>query len=293
MGITKKIKNMKIGILLFENWHRRGPAGSSKIRGHWLIKYWDEAEIFQQGGKYDAVIFQKCYWTDYVKEYNGIKILDMCDPDWLDTMPVVEVIQYCDAVTTSTEELRDEIKKFAGDKPVVYIPDRQDLEFHNVQKVHEGIAKKVIWFGYAHNSHVLDKTIAFLRKNNLELTVLSNCRPPYAKAKTNIKYDWPNPEFDFNKIVIDNDIVLMPENLSARGRFKSPNKTYTAWSLGMPVAVTPEDIKRFMDPEERKKEAELRLKEVREKYDARQSVKEFKQLIEQIKEMRCKLQIKK
>jgi hypothetical protein len=274
---------MKIGILLFEQWHQRGPAGSSKIRGHWLVKYWKEAEIFKQGANYDAVIFQKCYWVDFAKAFNGVKILDVCDPDWLDAMPIVEMIDLCDAVTTSTEALRDEIKKFT-DKPVIFIPDRQDLEFHNVKKVHEGQAKKVIWFGYAHNTNVLDKTIGFIKKLGLQLTVLSNGRPPYTKADRNIKYNWDNPEFDFNKIILDNDIVLLPENNSFRGRFKSDNKTYTAWALGMPVAKTPDDIKRFLDPIERSKEAELRFNEVKEKYDVRQSVEEFKKLINQIQE---------
>lgn len=276
-----------IGILLSDQWHQRGPAGSSRIRGYWLINYWEKAETFKQGAKYDVVIFQKCYWTDYVKIFEGIKILDICDPDWLDAMPIIEVLQDCDAVTTSTETLRDEMKKFT-DKPVVYIPDRQDLNFHNVQKVHDGIAKKIIWFGYAHNTSVLDKTLSFLKKNNLELTVLSNCRPPYAGATKNVKYEWENPEFDFNKIILENDIVILPENTSPRGRFKSSNKTYTAWALGMPVAVTPEDILKFLDPEERKKEAELKLKEVREKYDVKQSVEEFKQLIKQLQDAKLK-----
>jgi len=282
-------EKLKGAILLFEDWHSKKYIGSSRIRGHWLIKNWDKVlpynstlESFVQGQKYDFVIFQKTYWLDFVKKFEGIKILDFCDVDWLDTVPVIEIIDNCDAVTTSTEALRDEIKKFT-DKPVVCIPDRQDLEFHNLKKKHEGRAKMVVWFGYSHNSKVLDKTILFLKKYNLKLKVISDVRPPYMKADKNVKYDWGNPEFDFNKEVLEGDMVLMPENTRARGRFKSNNKTLTAWCLGMPVATTPDELVKFLDPEERKKEAELRLKEVKEKWSVELSVKDFKNLIEQLK----------
>ncbi|MHA1329543.1 MAG: hypothetical protein ACTSR2_00565 [Candidatus Hodarchaeales archaeon] len=267
----------KVGILLFEQWHGRENVGSSRIRGHWLIKYWPEAEVFQQGGKYDVVIFQKCYWPEYVRAFNGIKIFDLCDPDWLDTLPIKEVIDYCDAVTTSTEALRDEVQKFT-DKPVIFIPDRQDLEFHNKQKVHKGRAKKVCWYGYSHNAKVLDKAIWSIKSFGLELVVISNLRPFYQKADKNIKWELET----INDEILKCDFVVMPPDTRPRGRFKSNNKITKAWALGMPVATNIEELKRFLDPEERKKEAKKRLKEVKEKYDVRLSVKEFKDLINQI-----------
>ena len=277
---------MKVGILLFEKWHAKKNIGSSRIRGHWLVQNWDEAELFEQGAKYDAIIFQKVYWADYCKEFDGIKILDVCDPDWFDGVEIKGVIDNCDAVTTSTGELRDEIKKFAGDKPVVYIPDRQDLKYHNGKKVHEGRAKRVVWFGYSHNVKVLDKTIGLLRKHNLSLTVLSDARPPYTKADRNVRFRWDKEGFNFNKIILGHDIVIMPPYTIAKGRFKSPNKTYTSWALGMPVATTPEELERFLDPVERQKEADKRYKEVVNKYEISQSVNDFKNLINQIHESR-------
>ena len=274
--------NKKIGFLLFEKWHNKKHLGSSRIRGHWLIKNWPEAELYVQSGKYDVIIFQKCYWPEYVKAYKGIKILDVCDPDWLDEVPFKEMLDNCDAITTSSEALRDGIKKFAENKPVVYIPDRQDLSFHNVRKQHKDKAKRVIWFGYSHNANVLDRVISTLKKHDLKLTVLSCCRPPYSKADNNIKYEWDNPDFDFNKIMIEHDFVIMPDNPTPRGMYKSKNKTYTAWALNLPVASNRDDLIRFLDPEERRKEAEKRFKEVVEKYDVKQSVLDFKKLIKQI-----------
>ena len=75
----------------------------------------------------------------------------------------------------------------------------------------------------------------------------------------------------------------MPPDSRPRGQYKSNNKVTKAWALGMPVARMSEDLERFLDPEERKKEAELRLKEVKEKWDVKTSVSEMKQLIEDIK----------
>jgi len=272
-----------IGILLFEQFHNRKEIGSSRLRGHWYVRNWEEAELFQQGAIYETIIFQKVYMLDYVKAFKGIKILDICDADWLDTVPIKEVIDNCDAVTVSSEGLKEAIEQFT-DKPVVFIPDRQDLSFHNKQKVHtDEKAKKVIWFGYSQNAKLLDPTIATLKKLNLELTVLSDCRPPYIKADVNVKYEYENPEWSFNDVILEHDFVLLPDDIRPRGKFKSTNKTLTAWALGMPVARNKEDVIRFLNPKERKKEAELRLKEVREKWDIKQSIKEFQDLIEKIK----------
>lgn len=282
---SKKIKK-NIGFCLFEKWHGKKNLGSSRIRGHWLIKYWDEAEVFKQGKKYDAIIFQKTYWPDYIEEYDSISILDLCDPDWLDaSLDIKRNVDVVDYITTSTEGLAEEVRKLT-DTPVKFIPDRQDLEFHNIQKEHKGRAKRVIWFGYAHNSHVLDRTIGALQKRDLDLIVLSDFRPPYGKYENrtiNIRYDWDNPEFDFNREILRADMVIMPPYESLRAKFKSDNKKYTAWALGMPVATNVQELDKFMDPKERQKEADKRLKEVREKYDVRQSVKEFKEVINEVK----------
>lgn len=281
---------MKVGFLLFEKIHGKKYIGSSRIRGHWIIKHWDEAELFEQGGKYDAIIFQKVYWSNYFKIFDGIKVLDICDPDWLDTVPIIEPLSYLDGITTSTEALAEEMRKLT-DKPVKFIPDRQDLEFHNAEKykkVHKGRATKVIWFGYSHNAKTLDITLVYLKKYNLKLTVLSCFRPPYPRADKNLKYNWGSSDFDFNKIVTSYDVVLLPPNESPKGRFKSKNKTYTAWALGMPVATTPEELKKFLDPEERQKEADKRLKEVREKWDVKISVEEFKEFVNKLWKLKKK-----
>jgi len=72
---------MKIGIYTFELKDGRKDIGSSRIRGHWLAKYWPEAEIFKYGKQYDVVIFQKAYDLHYASEFKGLKILDLCVRD--------------------------------------------------------------------------------------------------------------------------------------------------------------------------------------------------------------------
>ncbi len=231
------------------------------------------------------MIFQKTYWSEYVRAFKGIKILDLCDPDWLDTQPIVDIIDNCDAVTVSSKGLKIAIEQFT-DKPVVYIPDRQDLEFHTTTKKHKGEAEWVVWFGYSGNSKLLDRTILTLKKLKLKLKVISCCVPPYSKADKNVKYDWKNPEWSFNKEITDCDICLLPDDNRPRGKYKSTNKTLTAWTLGMPVAKTPEDLKKYLDPIARQKEADIRVKEIKEKWDIKTSVEEFKNLIKQLQNER-------
>ena len=77
---------MKVGIVTFEKFHGRktNSIGSSRIRAYNLVKYWEEASIYKHAKKYDVLIFQKAYWIEMAKKFEGIKILDLCDPDFLD-----------------------------------------------------------------------------------------------------------------------------------------------------------------------------------------------------------------
>lgn len=263
---------MKIGILLFERRHGKKAIGSSRIRGHWLIKYWPEAESFCQGQKYDAVIFQKVFLFDYWKHYDGIKILDLCDPDWLSGEPITRGLKDIDAITTSTEELAKTVRKMT-DKPVVYIPDRVDLKAYSTVKEHKEKAKSVVWFGYSHNIEPLNMALPFMKRYNLNLTVVSD--KPFLQADNNIAFRQDRlPEE-----LLKHDMAVFPEFKEKRFRFKSNNRTIQCWALGLPVATTPDELTKFLSPEERNKEGKKRRKEVEEKYDVKLSVKEMKDLI--------------
>lgn len=275
---------MKGQLLSFEQMHGRKNIGSSRIRGKWLIKYWDKLEKFKIGKKSDFVIFQKAYWVEYAKLYKGIKILDICDPDFMDWhYRIKEQVDECDAIVTSTSALTEAMKIFIKNKPVICIPDRVDLEEHQEKKEHIGEAKWVVWFGYSTNFYLLQGIERHLQKLGLGLIVISNKSyniiGNYKVKLLNIKWK----EETLNENLLKGDIVLNPFSPRARWKFKSNNKTLTSWALGMPVATTPEELKKFMNEEERKKEAIIRLKEVKEKWDIKLSIPEYEDLISQIK----------
>jgi len=273
-------KKYKCGILLFEQFHGKKDIGSSRIRGHWLVKYWKNAEIFKMGQKYDVVIYQKAYFVEHARAFKGLKILDICDADFLHFgYRTKETINECDVITTSTEELKKAIQSFT-DKPVVFIPDRMDLEFHREKKVHKGLAQSVVWFGYSQNFPLLDTTIPFLYRNNLKLIVISDRDyvPPVGFERLSLEnIRWRLKTV--NRNIIKGDIVINPRSSKSKWKYKSNNKTITSYLLNMPVAESPEDLKRFLKPEERIKEVEIKRKWAIENFDVRISVKEYHNLI--------------
>ncbi len=280
---------MKIGIFSFEMYENRqkDSVGSSRIRCTWLMNHWPDAELYKIGKKYDVIIFQKVYFPRLMKEFDGIKILDMCDPDWLDGKAVKESIDLCDAVTTSSDNLRLFIQKMT-DKPVEWIDDRIDLDKHKDRKQHVGTAKAVVWYGYHNNHSMIDGTLSTLKRLGLQLTVISDM--PYYPSKSiagveeewlvknikNIKYD---PNTINQELIAGGDMVINPKSETGKYKFKSENKTHIAWAIGMPVAKTGEDVELFMDAGERTAEAERRLKDVAELHDVRHSVKQYEDLI--------------
>jgi len=279
---------MKIGIITMEKVSNRpiNSVGSSRIRGRWIAKYWKEAEEYQIGKKYDILIFQKAWWDWMIEEFNGIKIFDICDPDWLDARrPYFGLMSKCDAIVTNTRTMADYLKKLIKHISIVCIPDRVDLEEHqNVKKKHKGKLQNCVWFGYSHNFHFVERTLDKLNKERINLTIISDkslvLNPMYSDIKLrNIEYSYPQVHDE----IIKHDAVLVPTtDFDIRGRFKSNNKVLTAWALRMPVIREPKDIDRFMTAEAREKEADKRRKEVEEKWDVRLSVKEYKELINEI-----------
>lgn len=279
---------MKVGFLIFAKVHSRPDTASSRIRAQWLIKYWPEAEEWHYGRHYDAAIFQKVYDYEIAKTFPGVKILDCCDPDFFDRQPFIQMVQEVDAITVPTEVLRSTIQGMT-DKPVVIILDRLDLEFMREKKIHRGRAKEVCWYGYSHNFSSLRSLRESLLKYDLGISFIAD-KPISIDDKTSevhIKERYTKWNLEtVNKEIIKSDFVVMPGSRDPNYRFKSNNKTVNAWALGMPVAVCVEEVERFLDPEERKKEAEVRLKEVKDLYDVRLSVNELKGLI-------CTLQAKR
>lgn len=274
---------MNIAMLTMEQHDNRrlNSVGSSRIRGRWMMKYCPEIVPFKNGTDYDAVIYQKAYYKEHMEGFKGVKIFDLCDPDWLEGRPVTEIANLCDAFTCPTQAMHDFLVQIT-DKPVVIIPDRVDPEEHTpVKEKHYGKARSVVWYGYSTNQIVLDKAMVFLESQMLDLVVVSDRNYPAAAVNVPYNYDTVNEE------LIKHDMVLMPEFKSNyRHSFKSNNKTICAWALKMPVATNPDEILRFMDPDERNKEAEMRYNEVMTNYHVKNSGPQYIELVKQIQQRR-------
>lgn len=261
-------------------------VGSSRIRVRWLLPYWKEAEEYVIGKKYSTLIFQKVYWGSMMKAFEGIKILDLADPDWLEGRPVFEFVDLVDAVVTSTEPLAEYVRKMRPKALVQCIPDRVYLpEAVPVHGKHEGQLKKLVWFGYSHNSHYLEGAFDEIIKRGLELTAISDT-PIESTFAYRDKLEINNILYNYetvNKEIVKVDAVLLPEpSGDEKGKYKSNNKILQAWSLHMPVIRVPEDLDRFVSGEAREEEAEKRRKEVERDWDCRLSVVQYKELIKEI-----------
>lgn len=275
---------MKVGFLTFEQHQGKANAGSSRIRCDYLIKYWGgDAERFVMGQKYDVIVFQKAYWTEYAKKFDGIKIFDICDADWLHWgYHLKEMIDAVDGITCSTMEIAKFIVQLT-DKPVAVIPDRVDLETLPPAKEHYGDARSVAWFGYAENFPQLNGAVPAIRKRDLELIVVSTSAyiPPASERAVEIQnLPWkPNTWMtDVQKA----DIVVLPRYTHGRFKYKSNNKVVQSWALGLPVAFLDTDLDRFLNESERRKEVDTAMEIVKNQYDARISVKELKEFIDEI-----------
>jgi hypothetical protein len=219
-----------------------------------------------------------------------VKILDLCDPDWLDGRPVRECIELCDAVTCSSEELVKFVKQMT-DKPVVYIPDRISPKAVQGKKEHKGKARAVVWFGYHTNQEVLETTLMTIDRLGLDLTVISDMPYSPSGGVSGINREWGkqhvknvtfDPETYVEEIIRGGDMVLNPQPSYGRFKYKSQNKTWIAWTVGMPVVFDSGDMERFMDEKVRIEESEKKREWIMENQTTDKSVKEYTELIEGI-----------
>lgn len=290
---------MKVGFLTFDR-DRQDKTGSARIRAGNLIKYELDFELFKTGRKYDAVVFQKYYWYDYARLYDGIKILDICDPDWLvggKDLEIVRMIEDMDGVVANTEATAKYIRKLT-DKPVIVVEDRHDIAEMKERKIHKGRAKSVVWFGYSHNSQVLRPYIPKLVEEGLDLIIIADKHVTisghqYSYFKNHEHFvKWPAKMSDVNKEMLKADFALLPKSRRPFDQYKSNNKTTHCLAIGLPVAVWGDDIDRFLNEEERIKETEESYDIIRDKYDCRRSADEYRDFINHLGQIREKRDLK-
>jgi hypothetical protein len=274
----------------FEAFHAKSNVGSTKIRVHNLIKYWKEAELYKYGEKPDILIFQKVYVGGDYKvpiTFPAIKILDICDPDWLEGVPIKETVDAMDAITCPTEPLAEFIRQLT-DKPVRVIKDRFDLTEFPSRKTHRGQAKTVVWFGYHHNASALKLAVQSIERRGLRLKVIAD-QDPFASRWASKPSEFEN-NYEFVKYRPDTayleiqkaDVCVLPKMNRPQDRFKSENKTVIAQLLGLPVATTADELDKFMTAEARTKAVDTVYDTIRKAYDVKLSIKQYKDLIDEI-----------
>lgn len=268
----------------FSRFHGKDAQGSTYIRVNQLIKYWPEADHYKYGENPDVLIFQKVYTSpdyQFPHHFKGKKILDICDPDWFDGAPIVDTCNAMDAVVTPTEKLAEFISQFHPNVHV--IPDRFDLELVGEPKKQQGIARKVVWFGYSHNSELMRYAIKALDEFGLDLLVISNDDPfLHQWSRRNYKDFYEFRKYREDTIYDDlkeADFAILPDGLRPVDPFKSNNKTIKANLAGLPVAKNLEDIEKYMGGWERQLFQDNELPKIRQEYDVKKSVEQYKELI--------------
>jgi hypothetical protein len=260
---------------------------STDLRVEPIVKHHPDFEKFIHGKKYDNIIFQQTFWPPMAMSFQGPKIIDLCDPTWLkNNMNFVELGHHIHAIACSSDTMRDLVQSYFPDKIVEHVPDRFEFSlFPKPHGLHQGKAKKAIWFGYTHNAHeTLPQLAPAIKKFGLELLIIGNV--PYSNEDEILAL---NPSFikyehdSSRQHIAKTDMVLNPRSDRAFFRYKSNNKSVVAWKLGVPVAVTNDDIARFMGPDERNKEIEKRAF-VEMEYDIEKSAQQYREIVCRIKQ---------
>jgi len=286
---------MVIKFFDFSKFHnKQPPTGSTRIRVNSLLKYWPEASLYKYGENPDILIFQKVYTNqDYLfpVHFKGVKILDICDPDWLMGTPIKQTVDAMDAITCPTKPLADFLRQLT-DKPIVVIPDRWDMSIIPKPKNHRNKAKTIAWFGYRHNAETLKPALSLINDLNLKLLVLADDNPlvwQWLHGEIGDKFRDNNYEFikyeeeTFYKNLQQADFCIFPPGDRPQDIYKSNNKTIKSILAGLPVANNADDINNFLEPEKRTAWINKRYNETVRDYDCRQSVKQYKELIDELK----------
>ncbi len=283
-------QDLVIRFFLYSQFHGKDkPVGSDYIRAIQTIKYWDAADVYKYGENPECLIFMKVFCSpdyQFPNNFKGKKILDICDPMWLEGYDVVETCNAVDAVAVPTEPLAEFIRQFHNN--VYVIPDRFDLELIPEPKEHIEEAKTVVWFGYSHNAELLKPAVRLIEELGLHLIIVSNDDPMvhrWSSDHTNHWYEYLKYEEDkIYEVLKRADFAVLPDGFRPQDMFKSNNKTIKANLCGLPVAKTAEEVREFIKPEARRKWFDENYATIKEQYDIRKSVDQYRDIINKISE---------
>lgn len=232
-----QVREFNIGIRTKQtilNWSEE--CASDRIRARMIAESLPEnIELYRNDTNYFNVIYhnidRKIYGT-------FLNILDVCDYALIIENGFEDFAKKMDCIVCATQALSDAIKL---DIPKIVIGDGHDVQ-KRLKKWHIEKAKKAVWFGYSGNFKCMEPFMPVLKKNNIELRIISEYND---KRGEFIKWELETSD----KYINECDFAILPFN----NKYKTNNKDVTAWLNGLPVAKTEEDIIRFINPFERNK----------------------------------------
>lgn len=277
------VDSQQIRFATYSQFHGKyEPVGSDYLRVGQLIKYWPEADLYKYGENPEVLIFTKVFVSQdyqFPKHFQGFKILDICDPMWLEGFNVVETAQCMNAVTCPTEPLAEFIRQFHDN--VIVIPDRFDLEIIPAPHKHLNEAKTVVWFGYSQNAELLRPALRLIEELGLSLICISNddnLIRSWVLNRDKYKFKKYNEETIYRDLQ-QADFAVLPEGNRPEDVFKSNNKTIKANLAGLPVAKTADDMRFYMNPKERQKWVDNNYAKIQGDYSIKRSIEQYKAII--------------
>jgi len=267
-------------------------APSPRIRARWVCQYWDGAEVYdgsQALSEYDVFVFQKAYLTKTPRQlaarYRGpdrLMAFDCCDPEFADPNKIDRLMRMLDLMDFCVVPTAPLAQWFAPWLPTYIIKDRIDLAVHASKTgdeeplVDDGIG--VLWLGGHQNYPALDGMLPDLQRYGIQLVTLSD--RPHPSGLPWIQ--WESVE-QANDVIRRADIVVNPQPEEGAFRYKSDNKTVTAWACGVPVAHDIEELRFLLplDPQRRLEIGHEYRQKVEQDHDCRISAQEWQEIIHQ------------
>ncbi len=216
---------------------------SERIRCDWIAPH-IPATVLKPGmhiSGYDVAIWVKIAPTHRIAP---TQIVDLCDPSWK-VCPdnFHSSLQHMDAITVPTEACREECQGVLGDYPPVFVVrDGHKLDWYPKP---EKTGPRYVWFGYHHN--FLFASTFVQKLNPDDVSVVTNADMGFGH------FTFHKDDYEAYSVIGSSKIAILPTDES---RLKSNNREITAWRLGLAVARDMDDIERFQDPEEIRKDVE-------------------------------------
>ena len=262
--------------------------GSTYLRVTQLTTNYPEFEQYVHGKKYDNLISQYFCWEEMMERFTGPKIWDLCDPNWIaNGLDIMKPVSFVHAITCASNELTQLVKSYFPDKIVEHVPDRLDFKtFPPPRAPHQGKAQKALWFGYIYKAYdILPQLLPSIKETGLQLHIISN--QPYSKEDEVQEAITEFTIYDRSKVyeqIKEADILLNPNSCRAYYRYRSNNKSLIGWQLGLPVAITNEDVIRLLNPDERNKEVAAMRPVVAQEYQIGKSAEQYRDIIHRIRQ---------